>query len=45
MPDNEEKLLSSQETNTQAAAVKYTDGLTRKSDLMRIINYLMQIDI
>lgn len=24
---------------------KYTDGLTRKSDLMRIINYLMQIDI
>ena len=25
MPDNEEKLLSSQETNTQAAAVKYTD--------------------
>mgnify|MGYP000190110821 FL=1 len=24
---------------------KYTDGLTRKSDLMRITNYLMQIDI
>ena len=24
---------------------KYTDGLTRKNDLMRIINYLMQIDI
>ena len=24
---------------------KYTDGLTRKNDLMRITNYLMQIDI
>lgn len=24
---------------------KYTDGLTRKSDLIRITNYLMQIDI
>ena len=24
---------------------KYTDGLTRKSDLMRITNYLMQIEI
>lgn len=24
---------------------KYPDGLTRKSDLMRITNYLMQIDI
>lgn len=24
---------------------KYTDGLTRKNDLMRITNYLMQIDV
>ena len=37
MPDNEEKLLSSQETNTQAAAVKYTDdNIKHLSDMEHV---------
>ena len=37
MPDNEEKLLSSQETNTQATAVKYTDdNIKHLSDMEHV---------
>ena len=37
MPDKEEKLLSSQETNTQAAAVKYTDdNIKHLSDMEHV---------
>ena len=37
MPDNEEKLLSSQETNTQGAAVKYTDdNIKHLSDMEHV---------
>ena len=37
MPDNEEKLLSSQETNPQAAAVKYTDdNIKHLSDMEHV---------
>ncbi len=37
MPDNEEKLLSSQEINTQAAAVKYTDdNIKHLSDMEHV---------
>ena len=37
MPDNEEKLLSSQETNTQTAAVKYTDdNIKHLSDMEHV---------
>ena len=37
MPDNEEKLLSSQETNTQGVAVKYTDdNIKHLSDMEHV---------
>ena len=37
MPDNEEKLLSSQEANTQAAVVKYTDdNIKHLSDMEHV---------
>lgn len=37
MPDNEEQLLSSQETNTQAATVKYTDdNIKHLSDMEHV---------